>query len=151
MPRLDVERIKRDLRIPAPEDDGYLNILFEVSAKSTGKTRRQGAVLVKDGSIIATGCFEAYVSYTPVKESDKEVEIGSGAIENAIASCAKFGISTSGATLYTFTFPNAITCRLIVKAGITDIRFVKASDGPSLGMTLCREKNISINQIRKMN
>jgi deoxycytidylate deaminase len=147
MPKLDIERIKRDLRVPAPEDNGYLNILFEVSAKSTGKTRRQGALLVKDGSIIATGCFEAYPAASPDKA---DVEIGSGAIENAIATCAKLGISTNGAVLYTFTFPNAITCRLIVKAGISDIRFVKTTEGPSLGMNLCREKNIKINQIQKM-
>ena len=148
MPRVDVERLKR----PIPDDNFLLEILFQESSRSVSSGRKQGALLVKGGVIIATGHFESYGEIIQRKDKDRkasEVEVGSGAIENAIASCAKHGISIPGATLYTYTFPNAIVCKLIVKAGISEVKFVKQSDNP-LGLALCKEYNILITQIKKI-
>ena len=147
MPRVDVERLKR----PIPDDNFLLEILFQESSRSVSSGRKQGALLVKDGVIIATGHFESYGEIGQRKDKDKkasEVEIGSGAIENTLASCAKYGVAVCGVTLYTYTFPNAIVCKLIVKAGISEIKYVKQSDNP-LGLKLCKESNIKITQIKK--
>jgi deoxycytidylate deaminase len=147
MPKLDVKRIQKSLKIPSSTDELFLNILFEISSMSTGRTRRQGAILVKNEGIIGTGCFEAYLGEV---RPTGEIEIGSGAIENAIATCAKNGVSTNGSILYTYTFPNAITCRLIAKAGISEIRYVKMVENASLGINLCKEKNIKVILTNKM-
>ena len=149
MPRIDIERLKRDMKITS-DDSFLLEILFQESSRSVSNTRKQGALLVKDGAIIATGHFEAYKNIGQGKDKEKssEVEIGSGAVENAIASCAKYGISVKGSILYTYFFPNAIVCKLIVKAGISEIKYVKQSDNP-LGLTLCKESNVQVTQIKK--
>ena len=144
MPRIDVEKVKID-----PDDNYLLEILFQESSRSiSNNSRKQGALIVKGGSIISSGHFEAYKNKSSAKEKE-EVEVGSGAIENAIATCAKFGISVNGATLYTYVFPNAIACKLLVKAGISEIRFVRMSDNP-LGLALCKESKIQLTQIRKV-
>ena len=150
MPTIDIARLKRDMRI-VPDDDIFLEMLFQESNRSVSKTRKQSALLVKDGVVISTGHFDGYLSKdtSQVKESEeKNIETGSGAVENVIASCARLGISSSGATLYTWTFPNAIACKLVVKAGISEIRYVKSSDNP-LGMNLCKESNMKLTQIKR--
>ena len=149
MPRIDVEKLKSSMNL-IPDDNLLLEILFQESSRSVSSNRKQGALLVKNGVIIATGHFEAYKDTGQEKgKGVSEVEVGSGAIENSIASCAKYGISINGAILYTYVFPNAIVCKLVVKAGISERKYVKQSDNP-LGLALCKESNIQVTQIKKI-
>ena len=138
MPRLNVDRLRRELKLVS-QDEFYFNLLSQISSRSNSEERRQGAILVKNNCIIATGCFDAYET----KEEEKDKVVGSGAIENAIAYCAGNGTSTNEATLYTYTFPNDIVCKLLIKAGIKEIKCVKFGNS-ILGKDLCEKMGIKI-------
>ena len=138
---MNVDRLRRDI-VKQTEEEYFFELLGKVSYNSNSQNRKQGAILVKEGSIISTGSFDAYPLTVKVQEDVRES--GSGAIENAIANCAKLGISTRDATLYTFLFPNDMTCKLIVRAGISEIRVAKPFLTDSLGANLCKEKHVKV-------
>ena len=145
MHRLNVDRLKRDLGL-VTWDEFYFDILGQVSSRSNSDERRQGAILVKNNTIIAIGCFDAYEKKSQEQNNkEKERVIGSGAIENALAVCANNGTSTNNAALFTFTFPNDIVCKLLVKAGISEIKYIKPNDSV-LGKELCSKMNIKLTQ-----
>lgn len=144
MKGLDVRKLEKELNIKPRKEDVFLNMVSQISRLSTG-FRRQGAMLVKDDTVISSASFDAYLTPpTTIKDEDKErKEKGSGAIENCIANCARRGISTEGATLYVYAFPNDIQCKLLARAGIKEIRFLKDIDN-SDGKKLCIEKGIKV-------
>lgn len=144
MPNLNIERLRKDLRL-VTWDEFYFNILSQVSSRSNSDERRQGAILVKNNTIIAIGCFDAYEKDSR-EQKEKEKVIGSGAIENALAICANNGVSTNGATLFTYVFPNDIVCKLLTKAGISEIKYIKSNDSAVLGKELCEKMNIKLTQ-----
>ena len=143
MKGLDVRKLERQLNIKPRKEDVFLNLVSQISRLSTG-FRRQGAILVKDDEVISSGFFDAYPSVGNPKEDDKErKEKGSGAIENCIASCARKGVCTDGASLYVYSFPNDIQCKLLARAGIREIRFLKDIESTD-GKKLCIEKGIKV-------
>ena len=145
--RLNIDRLKREMGL-VTWDEFYFNILSQVSSRSNSEERRQGAIIIKNNTIIAIGCFDAYEkknSQEQKKEGEKERVIGSGAIENALATCANNGVSTNNATLFTYTFPNDIVCKLLIKAGISEIKYIKSVDSV-LGKELCNKMNIKLTQ-----
>ena len=145
MPGVNTGRLKQDLG-SITWDEFYFNFLSQVSSRSNSEERRQGAILIKNNTIIAIGCFDAYEKKSQEqKDKEKERIIGSGAIENALAVCANNGSSTNGAILFTYTFPNDIVCKLLVKAGISEIKYIRPNDS-ILGKTLCNEMNIKLVQ-----
>lgn len=145
MPRFDADRLKRDLGL-VTWDEFYLNILSQVSLRSNSEERRQGAILIKNNTIMAIGCFDAYEKKSQEqKDKEKERIVGSGAIENALAVCANNGSSTNGATLFTYAFPNDIVCKLLVKAGISEIKYIRPNDS-ILGKELCSKMNVKMTQ-----
>lgn len=121
-------------------DEWCFDQLRNVSFLSNSDTKKQGAMLVKDNTIISTGSFDAY------ETKDKERIVGSGAIENVIARCAKNGISTNGAVLYCYAFPNDIACKLIAKAGISEVKYLKDAEAErnSLGKEECMRQNVKM-------
>ena len=141
--RLDIEKLKRDMKL-IPWDEFYFTILSQVAQRSTSDDRRQGAILVKNNSVIVMGYFDSYD-----KKGEQDKTIGSGAIENALASCGSEGISTKGATLYAYTFPNDIVCKLLVKAHIAEIIYVKPNDSV-LGYELCKKEGLKLTPFKKI-
>lgn len=144
MPKLNVDRLKRNLGMIS-NDEFYFNLLNQISSRSNSDERRQGAILVKNNSIIATGSFDAYEKKS---QEQKEKVIGSGAIENTLATCANNGTSTNGATLFAYVFPNDIVCKLLIKAGISEIRYVRPSES-ALGKDLCMKMNVKLMQFQR--
>ena len=141
MTKLDLSKVRRELGLVPPEET-YFNLLGQVSSRSNSSERKQGAVIVKCDSVIATACFDAYE-----KKIDDRI-VGAGAIENAISSCAKNGISTDKATLFVYSFPNDIVCKLLAKAGISEIWYIKDT-GDSLGKEFCQKAGIKLNQFKR--
>jgi len=139
---LNIQKLEKDLNIKPRKEDVFLSLLSQISRLSTG-FRRQAAILVKDNCIISSGYFDAYVAVgNPEKEEKKEK--GSGAIENCLIDCAREGRSTAGASIYVFSFPNDIQCKLLARAGIKEIIFLKDIDNETDGKKLCAEKGIKL-------
>jgi dCMP deaminase len=109
------------------EREQYFIEIAKITAKRSICPRKQvGAVLVKDGRIIATG----YNGVLPKEEHKFALNPdGSSATihaeANLIAFCAKEGIPTKGTTLYTTLSPCDKCAELIIQAGIIKVNYIE--------------------------
>ena len=106
----------------------FSDIAELVSHRATCDRKRVGAIIVKDKRILATG----YNGSIPGSEHCDDVGHlmennhcvrTIHAEVNAIAQCAKYGISCQGATLYCNTSPCWNCFKTIVSAGIREIYY----------------------------
>ena len=67
---------------------------------------------------------------------------------NAILQCAKFGISTDGASLYVTDFPCLQCTKSLLQAGIKEINYIRNYHNDEYAMKLIKLKNIRLNQIK---
>lgn len=97
---------------------GY-SILRDVERLSTCYKTKVGAVLFKDGRVVATG-WNGTLSGQPHCQDDprlhKTYEVHSEA--NCIAFAAKLGIATAGTDLFVSVTPCAECAKFLVQAGI---------------------------------
>lgn len=118
----------------------FINTVFsqvlEESTKSADWWRSVGAALVKDGKLVALAHNEHMPSeQLPNIFSDSRALFKKGININyvttahaevgVIASAAKQGISTEGAELFLTDFPCPYCARLVAKAGIKKVYFLK--------------------------
>ena len=102
----------------------FLGIAREVATRSTCPRAQVGAVIVRDKRIIATGYngsapLEPHCSDVGCLVVDDHCVRTIHAEENALISCARFGIATEGARLYSSMEP-CHRCRIrMLNAGIT--------------------------------
>lgn len=100
--------------------DGLMMASAEVWAKASYSGRlKVGAVISLGGRIVSTGYNGTPAGFDNTCESDgvTKSEVVH-AEENAILFCAKNGISTDGATLYTTVSPCPVCAKMIVVSGI---------------------------------
>ena len=93
-----------------PWDDYFMDMARMVATRATCDRKQVGAVIVRDRRTIASG-YNGSVS-GDVHCEDHGCKVVDGhcirtvhAESNAILQCAKFGVSTDGATLYVTHFP----------------------------------------------
>ena len=105
-------------------DQNKLDRLMMESAKvwasaSHSERLKVGSVVAVDGRIISTGYNGTPAGFSNVCEIDGvTVPEAVHAEENAILFCAKNGLSTSGATLYTTISPCFVCAKMILVSGI---------------------------------
>lgn len=119
-------------------DEYFLQIAQLVSTRATCLRRQHGAVLVSDRQILATGYNGAPSGSSHCDKCARE-EAGClpgqryeicrsvHAEQNAVAQAAKHGVKTAGATLYITGPPCKMCARLIVNAGIAQVKFAWSS------------------------
>lgn len=120
----------------------FLEVAKLTSRRSTCPKKSVGAVLVRDGRIIATG----YNGVLPNMPHDLGMDSFGNthtvhAESNIIAFCAKEGISTKGATLYVTLSPCEKCAELIVQAGITKVFYVEQYRD-NTGLLILKSQNI---------
>ena len=107
-----------------------------------------GAVIAKDGRILATG----YNGTVSGHDNCCEIEIDGvlktspftvHAEQNVISYCAKNGIPTDGATMYITLSPCQLCAKLIVQAGIKRVVFLDLYKDTS-GLKFLKDCNIEI-------
>ncbi|MDR0297629.1 MAG: dCMP deaminase family protein [Streptococcaceae bacterium] len=115
-----------------PTKDEYLKEIVSVVAKRSTCTHAQvGALLVThDGQILATG-YNGSVAGMPhctdvgcLEDKDGHCIATVHAEQNAIAQAAKHGVSPEGAVLYTTLFPCIACLKLVIAAGVREIRYI---------------------------
>jgi len=115
----------------------FSDIAELVSRRGTCDRKQVGAILVKDKRILATG----YNGSMPgaghcddiqhLMENDHCVRTIHAEV-NAIAQCAKYGISCDGAILYCNTFPCWNCFKTVVSAGIKEIYYTSDYENAEL-------------------
>lgn len=130
-----------------------------VSQRTTCLRRRVGAILVLDKRILATGyngapkgirhCLDIGCLREKLGlNSGERIEIcrGMHAEQNALVQAATFGISVSGATLYS-THQPCITCtKMLINAGIKKIYYLEPYQD-ELASEMIKEAGIEIKQL----
>jgi len=106
----------------------FSDIAELVSTRGTCDRKQVGAVIVKDKRILATGYNGSMPGSGHCDEEGHLMENNHcvrtlHAEVNAIAQCAKYGISCDGSTLYCNTLPCWNCFKAIVSAGIKEIYY----------------------------
>ena len=107
-------------------DDYFMSMALLISSRSSCERLHVGCVLVKDTHVISVG-YNGFLAGLP-----HESKVVSGheqatvhAEQNAIADCAKRGISTIGATAYITHYPCINCFKILISAGIAEIKYHK--------------------------
>jgi dCMP deaminase len=109
-----------------PSWDEYFKEILQVTAKRSPCERLHvGCLLVDDNRIISQG----YNGFLPGCEHKSIVRDGHEqatvhAEQNAIADCAKRGVSCKNSTAYITHYPCIICCRLLLASGIREIKYI---------------------------
>ena len=106
--------------------DEYFSEICEVTAKRSPCDRlKVGCVLVKDNRIISQG-YNGFLPGCPhdsiVRDNHEQATVH--AEQNAIADCAKRGVSCDEATAYVTHYPCIICSRLLLASGIRCIKYI---------------------------
>lgn len=115
-------------------DRVYMDMAYEQAEKSVCLRAKVGAVLVKDGMVVAQGYNNVVGGIKPCKEigclrdalnipsgQKREVCRNICAEQLAITEAARNGIEIDGSTAYITKFPCFICAKLLVSSGISEI------------------------------
>lgn len=130
-------RNDRQLAMSRPSwDEYFMDIAYLVSSRSTCCRRQVGAVLVRDKRVLATGYNGAPTGLPHCLDIGclrEELGVPSGerhelcrglhAEQNVIIQAAYHGVSIKGATLYCTNLPCSICCKMLINAGINEIKY----------------------------
>jgi len=132
-----------------PTWDEYFKEIVQVTATRSPCDRLHvGCLFVKDNRIVSQG----YNGFLPGCEHKSIVRDGHEqatvhAEQNAIADCAKRGVSCQGCIAYITHYPCIICCRLLIAAGITSIKYIQNYKNDELVPYFLKQLNIPCEQI----
>ena len=119
-------------------DEYFLQLARQAATRSTCLRRQVGAVLVRDKRVLATGYNGAPRGVAHCLEVGclrDELGIPSGerqelcraihAEQNALIQAAVHGVAVDGATLYTTLQPCILCAKMLINAGVREIRYVE--------------------------
>lgn len=118
------------------EHAAFMHAAYEQAAHSSDWWRQVGAVIVKDGEVVAHGYNKHLPSqHTPYTDGDprntqkagKNIELCTSihAEAAAIAEAAKKGVSLDGAQMYATTYACPVCARLVAASGIQHFYFAE--------------------------
>ena len=113
--------------VERPNWDTYFKKIALVTKERSPCERLQvGCVLVKDNRIVSQG-YNGFLPGCPHKSvvRDNHEQATVHAEQNAIADCAKRGVSCEGATAYITHYPCIICTRLLLASGIQEIKYIE--------------------------
>ena len=141
----------------------YARIAQEFAGASTCARVQVGAVLLKNGRIIASGwngspsgkihCKDwfANIDLTVPEENEKHRIFSNDnelhAEQNIIGICARNGISTDGTVLVSTTSPCSQCAKLLITAGIKEVYYIEEYDRDKNGIKLLQDNNIKVKQV----
>lgn len=129
--------------------DDYFIEIAQVTAKRSACERLQvGCVLVKDKRIISQG-YNGFLPGCPhqsiIRNDHEEATVH--AEQNAIADCAKRGVSCKGSTAYITHYPCIICTRLLLAAGIESIKYLHDYKNDPLVVVFTNQLNVDVEKM----
>ena len=127
----------------------FMSIALLASKRSACERLQVGCVLVKDNHLIATGYngFLPKASHKSVVRDNHE-QMTTHAEQNAIADCAKRGVSTVDSTAFITHYPCIICFKILAAAGIKKIIYHEDYKNDELVKDLALEVGIIIHKYR---
>lgn len=136
-------------KIARPSWDDYFKEIVLVTKKRSSCERLQvGCLLVKDNRIISAG-YNGFLPGCPhksiVRNNHEQATIH--AEQNALADCAKRGVSCLNSTAYITHYPCIICCRLLLAAEIKEIKYIDDYKNDELVDVFCRQCDVKITKL----
>jgi dCMP deaminase len=131
---------------PRPDWNSYFKEIVQVTSKRSPCDRlKVGCLIVKDNRIISQG----YNGFLPgcqhtsiVRDNHEQATIH--AEQNAICDCAKRGVSCNDATAYITHYPCLISTRLLIAAGVREIKYIDDYRNDELVEYFVQQKSICL-------
>ena len=126
--------------------DEYFKEMVSVTAKRSSCERLNvGCILVKDNRIIAQG-YNGFLPGCPHKSivRDNHELATVHAEQNTIADCAKRTISCDGATAFITHYPCLNCTKILLAAGIKEIKYINDYKNDKLVWIFTNQSNIKI-------
>ena len=132
-----------------PTWDEYFTKIVQVTSERSPCHRLQvGCLLVKDNRIVSQG----YNGFLPgcahnsiVRDNHEQATVH--AEQNALMDCAKRGVSCDNSTAYVTHYPCIICTRLLLAAGIKEIKYLSDYKNDHLVANFCEQCNTSIHKL----
>lgn len=132
-----------------PSWDAYFMEIVQVTAKRSPCARLHvGCLLVHSNRIISQGYngFLPGCDHTSVlREGHEQATVH--AEQNAIADCAKRGVSCAGATAYITHYPCIICTRILLASGIREMKYIHDYKNDPLVETFADQMGVRIEKI----
>lgn len=129
-------------------DEYFMSIALLASQRSPCSRLNVGTVIVKNKRLISMG-YNGYIPGGPhvsrVQDNHEQSVIHSEI--NAIADCAKRGVSLDNSTIYITHYPCIHCFRSIAACGIKQIIYLNDYNNNTLVETLANETNINIRKL----
>jgi dCMP deaminase len=129
--------------------DDYFIEIAQVTAKRSACERLQvGCILVKDKRIISQG-YNGFLPGCPhqsiIRNNHEEATVH--AEQNAIADCAKRGVSCKGSTAYITHYPCIICTRILLAAGIESIKYLHDYKNDPLVVVFTNQLDVEVEKM----
>ena len=135
-----------------PSWDEYFTKIVQVTSERSPCERLQvGCLLVKDNRIVSQGYngFLPGCAHISVVRDDHE-QATVHAEQNALMDCAKRGVSCNASTAYITHYPCIICTRLLLAAGINEIKYIHNYHNDELVSVFAAQCNVSITELPHM-
>jgi len=129
-------------------DEYFKKIVLVTRDRSPCKRLQVGCLLVKDNRIVSQGYngFLPGCPHTSIVRDDHEQAV-LHAEQNALTDCAKRGVCCQDATAYITHYPCVICCRLLLAAGIKEIKYLENYKNDDLVTYFTKQCNVDVLQI----
>ena len=132
-----------------PSWDNYFKEIVLVTKRRSACERLQvGCLLVKDNRIISQG-YNGFLPGCPhesiVRNNHEQSTIH--AEQNALADCAKRGVSCLDSTAYVTHYPCIICCRMLLASGIKEIKYIDDYKNDALVNVFCKQCSVKVTKL----
>ena len=133
-----------------PTWEEYFKNIVEITATRSPCHRLQvGCLLVRDNRIISQG-YNGFLPESPhesiVENNHEQATVH--AEQNAICDCARRGSNCSGAIAYITHYPCIICTRLLLAAGIKEIKYLEDYKNDELVKVFVKQLNVPVLKIK---
>ena len=130
-------------------DEFFTKIVCATRERSACERLKVGCLLVKDNRIVSTG-YNGFLPGAPhksiVRNNHEQATVH--AEQNALCDCAKRGVNCDKATAYVTHYPCIICARLMLAAGIREIKYIHDYKNDNLVDILAQQVNVPIIQLK---
>ena len=133
-------------------DEYFICTAILIASRSACQRLNVGCVIVSGGEhknrIIAAG-YNGFLPGAPhnscVREGHEQATVH--AEQNAVSDAARRGVSLNGSTAYITHYPCINCAKLLIAAGIREIKYLHDYNNDDLVATLLKEANVSIKKL----
>lgn len=129
-------------------DDYFTKIVSVTSERSPCLRLRVGCLLVRDNRIISQG-YNGFLPGCPhqsiIRGNHEMATVH--AEQNAIADCAKRGVSCENSTAYITHYPCIHCARLLLASGIKEIKYINDYNNDELVEIFAKQLKINITKL----